>query len=81
MKNTWIEKFTTHLKTERNYSKHTVSNYQRDLLFLVDFLKNKEIDRGTARGYLLALEKKHYSRRSIARKLSSSRSYEGGDKK
>ncbi|NQT29757.1 MAG: tyrosine recombinase XerC [Candidatus Saganbacteria bacterium] len=75
MKNTWIEKFTTHLKTERNYSKHTVSNFQRDLLFLVDFLKNKEIDRGTARGYLLALEKKHYSRRSIARKLSSSRSF------
>jgi tyrosine recombinase XerC len=70
-----ISKFINHLKTERNYSKHTLDNYQRDLRFLVDFLKGGKADRSTAREYLLALEKKRYSRRSIARKLSSARSY------
>lgn len=70
-----INKFINHLKTERNYSPHTLSNYQRDLRFLINFLKEKKIDRSAAREYLLALEKKRYSRRSIARKLSSTRSF------
>ena len=70
-----IEKFVIYLKTERNYSPHTVSNYKRDLLFLVNFLKSKKMDRSAARDYLLALEKKKYSRRSVARKLSSARSF------
>ncbi|MBU0671749.1 MAG: tyrosine recombinase XerC [Candidatus Margulisbacteria bacterium] len=70
-----ISQFLTHLKTERNYSPHTLSNYARDLRFLLGFLKDKEIDRSAAREYLLALEKKRYSRRSVARKLSSARSF------
>ena len=70
-----IEEFSNYLKTERNYSKHTVSNYKRDLKFLVAFLKNRQINRSAAREYLLALEKQHYSRRSVARKLSSARSF------
>ena len=70
-----ITKFTNYLKTERNYSKHTISNYARDLRFLLQFLKGRKIDRTAAREYLLALEKKHYSRRSVARKLSSTRSF------
>jgi integrase/recombinase XerC len=41
----------------------------------MDFLKGKKRDRTAAREYLLALEKKRYSRRSIARKLSSARSF------
>ena len=70
-----IGKFTNFLKTERHYSAHTISNYQRDLKFLVNFLKDRKIDRGTARDYLLALEKKRFSRRTIARKVSSARSF------
>ncbi len=70
-----ITKFINYLKTERNYSMHTISNYQRDLGFLMDFLKDRKIDRSGAREYLLALERKRYSRRSIARKLSSARSF------
>jgi integrase/recombinase XerC len=70
-----IDKFVKYLKTERNYSKHTISNYQRDLKFLVSFLKDRKIDRSAAREYLLALEKRRFSRRSIARKLSSARSF------
>src|SRR3989338_2929984 len=67
--------FLNYLQTERNYSPHTISNYQRDLIFLVSFLKGKRTDRLAAREYLLALEKKRFSRRSIARKLSASRSF------
>jgi integrase/recombinase XerC len=70
-----VSAFLNHLKNERNYSPHTLSNYGRDLNFLVGFLKGKKLDRLTAREYLLALEKRHYSRRSIARKLSAARSY------
>jgi len=67
--------FLNYLKNERNYSDHTISNYGRDLRFLTAFLKDKKIDRLTAREYLLALEKNNYSRRSIARKLSAARSF------
>jgi integrase/recombinase XerC len=70
-----IGKFSNFLKTERHYSSHTISNYQRDLKFLINFIKNRNIDRSVARDYLLALEKKRYSRRSIARKISSARSF------
>jgi len=70
-----ITKFINFLKTERNYSPHTLNNYERDLRFLLDFLKDRKIDRSAARDYLLALEKKRYSRRSVARKLSSARSF------
>ncbi|PIS30826.1 hypothetical protein COT42_02410 [Candidatus Saganbacteria bacterium CG08_land_8_20_14_0_20_45_16] len=70
-----IARFTNYLTTERNYSGHTISNYRRDLTFLMSFLKTKKIDRSTARDYLQELENRHYSRRSIARKLSSARSF------
>jgi integrase/recombinase XerC len=70
-----IGKFTNFLKTERHYSSHTISNYQRDLKFLVNFIKDRKIERSAARDYLLALEKKRYSRRTIARKVSSARSF------
>ena len=70
-----IQNFLNYLRNERNYSPHTISNYARDIKFLVGFLKNKNIDRLAAREYLLALEKNHFSRRSIARKLSAARSF------
>ncbi|MBN3033067.1 MAG: tyrosine recombinase XerC [Candidatus Saganbacteria bacterium] len=70
-----IGDFLNYLKNERNYSPHTISNYARDLRFLTAFLKDKKFDRLAAREYLLALEKKRFSRRSIARKLSAARSF------
>ncbi|MDD5382227.1 MAG: tyrosine recombinase XerC [Candidatus Margulisbacteria bacterium] len=75
LKSEAVDQFVNYLKTERNYSPHTLSNYKRDLQFLLGLAKDKKVDRSAAREYLLALEKKHYSRRSIARKLSSARSF------
>lgn len=73
--NLLLDKYIKFLKNERNYSPHTQSNYQRDLKFLVSFIGQRKIDRTLAREYLLALEKNKFSRRSIARKLSSTRSF------
>jgi integrase/recombinase XerC len=70
-----LKAYLNYLKNERNYSPHTISNYARDLDFLTNFLKGKEIDRLASREYLLELEKHKYSRRSIARKLSAARSF------
>lgn len=70
------DKFIVFLKTERHYSPHTISNYQRDLRFLLKILQGRaQIDRTAARDYLVALENKKYSRRSVARKLSAARSF------
>ncbi len=70
-----VAAFLNHLKNERNFSPHTISNYGRDIDFLMGFLKDRGADRLAAREYLLELEKKRYSRRSIARKLSAARSF------
>ena len=69
------KRYIHYLITERNYSPHTISNYARDLGYLINFLKGKKLDRAAAREFLLQLEKKRYARRSIARKLSSARSF------
>lgn len=70
-----IDFYTNHLKTERNYSPHTISNYKRDLVFLTGFFKERKVNRLTAREYLVQLEKNGFSKRSIARKLSAARSF------
>jgi tyrosine recombinase XerC len=75
IKHDHINKFVNYLTTERHYSPFTVINYRRDITFLVHFLKDRKLDRLTAREYLLQLEKNRYSRRSIARKLSAARSF------
>jgi integrase/recombinase XerC len=75
MDSSLLPAYLNYLKNERNYSGHTLSNYARDLRALISLLGKKEIDRLAAREYLLTLEQKKYSRRSIARKLSAARSF------
>jgi integrase/recombinase XerC len=76
-----INKFVSYIRVERNLSPHTVSNYKKDLEQLAGFFKTraiisvKDIPTSLGRQFLLFLEGKKYSRRSIARKISACRSF------
>lgn len=77
-----IQKFLFHLKGERGFSDHTVRGYERDLLQFEDYLKDrfkieevKGIGRSEVREYLGSLMRYGYHERSIARKLSSLKSF------
>ncbi len=74
----YIEKFINYLKVERNASDHTVTNYLVDLNGFSAFAREKkieEIDHLFLRRFLAELRTKNYSKRTIARKLASLRSF------
>lgn len=75
-----IDAYLSSIKSERNFSPYTLINYRLDLEQLAKFLAEKKqllnrIDRAVAREFLYYLEKKKYSRRSLARKISAVRSF------
>lgn len=77
-----IFQFLEYLKLEKNYSKHTILNYQLDL---EEFQKFHEIESGNSdiskasktiiRSYLMKLSEESLSQRSINRKISSIKSF------
>ncbi len=80
----YMEDFLHHLTVERNLSPNTVEAYSKDLQDFLDFLVGKEgyeevdvgqIDNLMIRGYLAQLLQDGYSRKTIARKLSSLRAF------
>jgi len=74
----YIEKFKNYLTVEKNYSEHTVKNYEVDLRDFFSFLKNtdlKDVNYLILRKYLGFLRAKEISKRSVARKLSSLRTF------
>lgn len=79
----WVERFQQHLAVERNLSSHTCAAYRRDLTefhaFLagqgtVDAATLQRIDHLLLRRYLAELHR-HNQRTSIARKLSTLRTF------
>jgi integrase/recombinase XerC len=78
---TEIESFTRYLQVEKNASPHTVKQYVADINEFVAFMEQHQITVFAAvsylhgRSFLAHLAKKGLSRRSIARKLSSLRSF------
>ena len=76
-----MQTYLKSLSNERNYSPHTISNYQRDLKQFLSFLVLKKISnlhdfsQSLARQFLIYLEEKKYSRRSLARKIATCRSF------
>ncbi|MCX5665726.1 MAG: tyrosine recombinase XerC [Candidatus Omnitrophica bacterium] len=73
-----IDKFINYLKIEKNSSNHTIINYTIDLKAFALFLGSADInsvDHLVLRRFLAELRGKNYSKRTIARKLASLRSF------
>ena len=76
--NRYVEKFIAYLEIEKNYSPHTLSNYKADLEEFFVYLGETAIERVDyfhLRRYLGSLRGKNLRTRSVARKLSSLRSF------
>lgn len=74
----YIDKFINYLKVEKNASGHTINNYAIDLKSFSLFLAGKDItqiDHLLLRRFLAEMRSKAYSKRTIARKLASLRSF------
>ncbi len=74
----YIGKFIRYLEIEKNYSAHTILNYKLDLEGFNKFIAGTElekIDYLGLRKYLAVLKEKNFDNRTVARKLSSLRSF------
>ena len=74
----YIDKFINYLKIEKNASGHTIINYSVDLRDFGRFLgdaKVESVNYLVLRRYLARMREKNYSKRTIARKLASLRSF------
>ncbi|GEN34114.1 tyrosine recombinase XerC [Aneurinibacillus danicus] len=73
--------FKQYLQIEKNASPLTIANYEKDILAFTAFMKQHGVTEYAAvsyvhvRSYLTELHRRNYARRSIARKLSSLRSF------
>ena len=74
----YIERFMTWLTDEKGYSRHTISNYRRDLLEFAEGagrgITVDSLDAPTIRNYIYSLNVKNKSS-SVARKLSALRTF------
>ncbi|MBF0569521.1 MAG: tyrosine recombinase XerC [Candidatus Omnitrophica bacterium] len=73
-----IELFLKHLEVEKNYSEHTILNYRLDLESFFAFLGHErigEVDYPLLRRFLAEMRAKQLKPRSVARKLSTLRTF------
>lgn len=78
----YIEEFLLYIKNQKNYSKNTYESYRNDLYSFYNYMKKKkkkkevkEIRVRELRDYISDLIKYGYTARSVARKLSSIKSF------
>jgi tyrosine recombinase XerC len=74
----FIEKFIRYLEIEKNYSSHTIINYRLDLDDFKKFLGESDIEKVdylALRKYLAVLKERNLKTRTMARRLSSLRSF------
>jgi len=74
----YIDKFINYLKIEKNASGHTIINYSIDLRDFAAFLGEAGIESVNylfLRKYLAHMKTKNYSKRTVARKLATLRSF------
>lgn len=78
-----VDKFLRYLQVEKNTSSHTVKNYAADIILFSSFLTDRlgkdfqwqKIGILDIRAYLAFLNKEKYARTTIARRISSLRSF------
>tara|TARA_A100001011_G_scaffold116698_1_gene123208 strand:- start:99 stop:962 length:864 start_codon:yes stop_codon:yes gene_type:complete len=76
-----FDKYEDYLSYEKNFSKHTVSAYLRDVKVFEKFLAqndckiSNEINYSFIRQWIVSLSEKSYSKTSINRKIASLKSY------
>lgn len=77
-----IQKFTEYLRYEKNYSKHTVNAYEKDLLAFRDFCATefdqeeiKDIHYNQIRSWIVSLVNQKITNRTINRKISSLKTF------
>ena len=77
----FLNSFLEYLQIEKNYSKYTIVCYEQDINLFVEFLNEESIEGiqhvtySDVRLFLTKLYEKSYSKRSVARKISSLRSF------
>ncbi|EUJ33311.1 integrase/recombinase XerC [Listeria floridensis FSL S10-1187] len=77
----WVSKFMDYLRVERNYSDNTAIAYYEDILDFQTFLNQQaisefeKVDYLEVRLYLTTLKERRFARTSVARKISSLRSF------
>ena len=74
----YIDKFINYLKIEKNASGYTILNYSIDLRDFAAFLGEAGVDSVNylfLRKYLAHMKEKNYSKRTVARKLATLRSF------
>lgn len=81
-KEQWVARFKSYLTVEKNDSPLTVSNYEADIRHFADFLtsKGKPADWPAVkvldiRSYLAYMHQQEFARKTIARRISSLRSF------
>jgi len=81
MDDDWIDRFVRHLEFERRLSKHTCSNYRRDLEALLKYCRTSgveawdQLDDEHFRAWAASCYRKGLSARSIQRRLSATRTF------
>lgn len=76
-----INKFIEYLEYEKGYSKKTIINYEKDLELFNNYLRQEKITKieninyNTIRKFLTLLHDKNYKSKTIARKISTLRSF------
>ena len=76
--NKQTEKFLVYLKAEKNYSPHTVISYAHDLRNFYQFLGDatlEEVNKDLIRRFLASLNAEQFSRRTVARRMASLRTF------
>ncbi|MCK5579639.1 MAG: tyrosine recombinase XerC [Candidatus Omnitrophica bacterium] len=74
----YVDKFLAYLEIEKNYSPHTILNYSIDLKEFLEFVEGTAITKVSylhLRRFLAHLREKNHKPRTLARKMSSLRSF------